>query len=238
MKTLKEYISKILVSISEGKEVGYVLDCVFDEELKKLQGFVIVDCESEEELFLPAVKIKAQNEKYIFIDDSSDVEFFGGEERNNPIGKRVFDNQGNDFGRVVDCVLKPRFLVEKLLTDKCEIMQKNIVKNGSDFIFYGNKKRKNKKNNNIFEKYQKNSQKIQENIPKIKIQEKTNSEIKKPEIMFLSPKSLLNKIATCDVYGFNNELIIKKNQTIDENVIKKAQKHNKLNYLFFNSKAV
>ncbi len=236
MNSLKDYISKILVSISEGKEIGYLLDCVLDEGLKELQGFIVVDSESEEEVFLPVGKIKAQNDKFIFVEGAFDVEFFGGEESNNPIGKHVFDCNGTDFGKVIDCRLRDNFKLEKLITDRCEIVQKNIMTNGKDFIFFGNKKRKKNQNKKIFENYQKNSQKIQENMPKIKIQEKIEKEIKQPEKVFISKEMLLGKIATCDIFGFNNELIVKKFQTIDENVLKKAKKHNKLNVLFFNSK--
>ena len=67
MNSLKDYISKILVSISEGKEIGYLLDSVLDDQLKKVKGFIVVDSESEEEVFLPVGKIKAQNDKFIFV---------------------------------------------------------------------------------------------------------------------------------------------------------------------------
>ncbi len=237
MKSLKSYISKKVVSINEGKEVGYVLDGSFDESLSRLLGLIVVDSESEEERLLPAKKIKAENDQIIFIEDESDIEFCEKNDRLNPIGKSVFDSKGVSFGRVEDCLLKDSFAVEKLVTDRCEIMQKNIITNGKDFLFFGLKKKNNKKNNVFFENYQKNTEIIQNNFPKIKIQEKINlNNISKPERIYSSTKMLLNKIATCDVYGYNNELIVKKNETVDENVVKKAKKHNKLNFLLFNCK--
>lgn len=235
MKSLRSYISKSLVSIEEGERVGYVLDCVLDDGLKKLEGFVIVDDESEEEKFLPARKIRSENEEFLFVLNSFEVEFLTSETSNNPVGKRVFDEKGNDYGKVEDVILSDSFKLEKLVTNRCEINQKNIITNGKDFLFFGNKRKINIKNQNYFEKNKKNNQ-IIENYPKIKIQEKLQEEVTSPQKIYSSAKSLLNRIATCDVLGLNNELIIKKFGVIDQNVINKAKKHNKLSFLMFNSK--
>lgn len=235
MKSLRSYISKSLVSIEEGERVGYVLDCVLDDGLKRLEGFVIVDDESEEEKFLPARKIRSENEEFLFVLNSFEVEFLTSETSNNPVGKRVFDEKGNDYGKVEDVILSDSFKLEKLVTNRCEINQKNIITNGKNFLFFGNKRKINIKNQNYFEKNKKNNQ-IIENYPKIKIQEKLQEEVTSPQKIYSSAISLLNRIATCDVLGLNNELIIKKFGVIDQNVINKAKKHNKLSFLMFNSK--
>ena len=77
-------------------------------------------------------------------------------------------------------------------------------------------------------------------MPKIEIQQ-INIENKKNDIairtkIYSSSRLLIGKLTTNDVFGYNNELIIKKNEIITKNIIEKAKKHNKLTFLMFNCK--
>ena len=66
MNSLKSFISKKVVSLGEGKLIGYVLNVCLDQKLNNLIGFIIVDEESEEEKFLSFKNLKSYNENYLF----------------------------------------------------------------------------------------------------------------------------------------------------------------------------
>lgn len=241
MNSLKSFISKKVVSLGEGKLIGYVLNVCLDQKLNNLIGFIIVDEESEEEKFLSFKNLKSYNENYLFVESVFDIENFFDSNNSSPIGKLVFTNYGDELGLVEDVIIDKN-KVQKIITNKSEILIKNIIKNGDDFLIFS-KKNNIKKNNFNFKENK------TENIPKIKIQEnvsqkiKINENINKSNNMFdlpirayTSTSLLLNKIALCDIIGFNNEIIIKKNEIITKKIIEKAKIHNKLNFLIFNCK--
>ncbi len=246
MKTEKisNFIAKNIVTLEEGQEIGYVLNCCFDSSLTKLLGFVVADEESERENYLPIQNVKTIGRDFIIIESSNKIELNYSGYSNSPTGKFVVDEEGNDLGRVIDGVVENNKLT-KLITTKCEINARSIYSSGVDCLFFGiNKKRKKKDK-------EKSSFIIKNNLPKIEMQsfeisknKILNNEVKNnsvkvvvnPTRVMLAPPSLLNKTACCDIYGLNNELIIKKGQIINEQKIAKAKKHGKINLLIINSK--
>jgi len=42
---------------------------------------------------------------------------------------------------------------------------------------------------------------------------------------------LIGRVMTNDIFGYNNEIIVQKNEIISQKIINKAKKHNKLNFL-------
>lgn len=234
MKNLKNIFGKKVISLSEGEKIGYVLDIFLDSDMKSLLGLKVIDEESENEVFLPFGKIISQNEECIFIESSTDCEFNFGLKNNNPIGKKVYDRMGVDLGKIIDIALNNK-RVDKIITELGEIKPKFIYSYGKEcLIFSKGKKLVKTKADNVFER--------RENLPKIEIMsqeiKKPNKDvqIESPAKMSLLPSMLLNRTVTEDIIGLNNELIIRKGQIITEKFLEKAKKHNKLNYLIFNSK--
>ena len=56
MENIKSFISKKIISL-QGEKIGYILNGLFDKQLKHFIGFVVVDEESEEEFILEEDKI-------------------------------------------------------------------------------------------------------------------------------------------------------------------------------------
>jgi len=217
---------KKVLALSEAEGVGYILNICFDDELKFLKGFIVIDDESENELFLPIEKVLSYKEECVVVNHASDCEL-SLEREMSPLGKTVYDKNGVNLG-VVERVEIINKKIDKLITNKCEIKQKYISGFSREFIIFSLKKQKKLKNNIKNEKII--------NIPKVEImQGQNNFTQKSPSKLAINSSMLLNRISTADIYGMNNELLIKKGEIITQNYINKAKKHNKLNYLFFNS---
>ena len=135
MENLNGIFGKKVISLSEGKKVGYILDVSIDSTLKYLLGFIVADEESEHELFLPLANIVSQNEECVFIENSSDTQLMFDEFTNNPLGKMVYDRRGITLGKVVDLVILGS-KIDKIITDKGEIKQKYIYSVGEDCIIF------------------------------------------------------------------------------------------------------
>lgn len=233
-----QFIAKNIVALQNGQEIGYILNLCFDESLTKLNGFIVVDDEEEKENFLSIRDVRVFGEDCIFIDSALSINLSMEEKQNNPIGKKVYDSKGAYLGRIQDVLLQGR-RVKSFVLKNCEIPARSIFSCGVDCFIFGIKKRKKQQKDAIF------SKKINF-LPKIEAQSTlTNSakigganmqKIQNPKRIILTPSDLLNKTATKDIFGLNNELIIKKGQTINQNKIEKAKIHGKLNLLIINSK--
>ena len=235
MEKLSEIISKKVISIGEGEEVGYILCPIFED--KNLLGFSVCDEESELEKFLSIDDLSFCGDE-VFIPSIFCMQNVTVEEGVSPLGKLVYSSEGQCLGRVEECFLEKN-KIKKLQTNLCEIMQKNIAQIGKDFVIF---QKNNKKSIKNAKKSQKNI-KLTEILPKVEILNKIENENNYlnfsstlPIKVIANKCSVIGKKLTKDVYGFNNELIGKENQIITEKMIKKAVKHNKYNFLLFCSK--
>lgn len=241
---VSELIAKDVITIENGKNVGYILNVCFDATLTKLVGFVVADEESERENFLSKQAVKMIGEDCVFIDDIFKLELNFSGEANNPIGKKVYSGEGEFLGVVRDVVcegVKPK----NLITSLCELPISNIYSVGVDCLFFSERKKRKKtyKSFNfasdiLLPKVETQSFEIggKENSSKFYIGNNKNKLVINPSKVTLAPSALLNKTATCDIYGLNNELIIKEGQIINQGKIEKAKKHGKINLLILNSK--
>lgn len=241
MEKISEEISKKILSLKSGNIVGFVLDVLFDEELKTLSGFVVADDESEELLFLDLENVKSIGDDCIVIEDEYDLEIYISSLYNNPIGKIVYDSQGLNLGKVVDVFLQGKN-VKKIVTTKCEFPLQYLRKAGEDCLIFGKKAKKNSKNM----LFKTNSH----NLPKITVQNITNnfndkinynlpsvmSKVERPIRLTANSNSLIGRQIVSDLIGYNNELIARKGDIINQKIINKAKYHNKLNLLLMFSK--
>lgn len=237
MEKLSSFISKKVISLREGNDVGYVLNLAFDEELKALKGFIVVDDESEHTFMVRIENVKNINDECIVIYSNTQLEFYLKDDCNNPIGKIVYDKDGVNLGRVVDVIVSGR-VVKKIITDKCEFLQRYIYSIG-DFIIYGTKGKKTDFKFNRQDEY----------MPKVYIQQAETNIItndtsssyptggqSKPYRITANQNILTGRVATSDIFGLNNEIIVKKNEKITTKIINKAKLHNKLGLLIYYSK--
>ncbi len=226
MEKISNYISKKVISLDEGENIGYIINVLFSDELSSLIGYIVVDEESDRLFIIDRADCKAVGDDCIIISSSSDLKVFLEEESNNPISKQVYDTSGLYLGRVIDVMVESG-KVKRIITTKCEFFRKNIRKIGKNYLIYGNKERKKLGKADVF--------KVEtDNLPIVNLQK--NEVQTKPYRLLANQNSLLGRTMTNDLYGYNNEIIAKKYDIINQNIINKAKLHNKLNFLIYYSK--
>lgn len=216
-----ENISKIVLSKNEGAIVGYILDIAIDFQSLNIKGYYVADEETEGEWFLKKEDISAVSDVVVLIDDSTKLEFVTNKPK-SMIGKSIFDERGVYFGKIED-IKYHKFKLEKFITDKCEILAKHIKNVGDDVVMVEFKKSRQK------QQLQKFPRSDNQNL----VQIQSFQPVTKPEKITLSSSFYIGKVVGEDIFGYNNERIISKGETISKNVVAKAKKHNKLNQLFF-----
>ena len=234
MERISNIISKKVVSIEESLCVGYVLDVCVDTAKKMVEGYLVCD-ESNEVINFLSTKNMLANNDYIIIKNINMLEFGDFVEPKNPIGKEVLDENGFSLGRIIDFEVKNGKIL-KLISKKCEINPKHIIDFNGDFLIFSQSKKKPIKKEFNFKNLNKQDlQKVE--IQSFILEKKENlSSVQIPFKSRILTNNLLGRILINDVFGLNNELIGRKNEIINEKIIKKAKSHNKVNHLFFNSK--
>lgn len=227
MEKISNNISKKVISLHEGEFIGYILDAVFDEDLDSLQGFLVVDDESEETFILNKENIKSVGDDCIMMDSTHNLKRSFDEDTFNPIGKNVYDANGVYLGTVIDVVVQGRS-VRRIITDKCEFFKRNIRKIGKNNIIFGKKSLKNTKRQALFVI----DESLNQKVTTLSVKEKQS----KPYRIFANQSSIIGRTMTSDLYGYNNEIIAKKFDIINQNIINRAKLHNKLNFLLYYSK--
>ncbi len=233
MEKISNIISKKVISLDNANQVGYVVNVIFDERVKFFTGLIIIDDESENSFVLQREDIYSMGDETIMIKSADCLQYNISSTSNNPVGKTVYDSHGNCLGRVCDVELSGK-VVKKIITNFCEFPQRFVRKSGDNFLIYGIYKK---------EKEKSFKEKVEiagaANLPKATIAQTLNGEFVRPESptrIFVNSNLLLGKVITSDIFGFNNELVAKKNDVISKKIISKAKAHNKLNLLSYYSK--
>lgn len=214
-------ISKIVLSQTSGEVVGYILDIAIDFQEFVIKGYYVVDEETESELFLKKEDVVASSDFVIIIEDVSKLEFSSNRPK-SLIGRFVFDDRGVFLGKIVSSKFHKNKL-EKILTDKCEILTRHIKNVGNDVVMVEFKKKRKTQTKKGFPKLQGDGL----------VQIQSSQSLTMPEKVTLSSSFYVGKVVGEDIFGYNNERIISKGETISKNVVAKAKKHNRLNQLFF-----
>lgn len=220
-----ENISKIILTL-DGQMIGYILDVAFDELTLKKIGYYVVDEETEGELFLKLEDVISISDVAVIVEDVLSFEFVQKRE-NFLMGKLVFDDKANCYGRVQKlCFNKNK--CEKICTTQCEILTKYIKTIGKDFVLLQFSKKKKQKHKDVFLEI--NTKLPNDNV--VEIQNKAVV-VSKPEKINLSTAFYVGKMSNEDILGYNNERIVSKGEIVSKAIVEKAKKHNKLNQLFF-----
>ena len=211
-----ENISKRVVCKQSGRVIGYLLDVAVDAELKKI-GYYVVDEQTESEFFVSVFDLNTLGE-VAFVESEMALQTFSGE-RERLVGKLVVDENGVEYGSVKEL----KFLdlkCQKLFTEKCEVLSKQVLRMCGDVIFLKLTKRKRRNKNLISRKV------FYENRPE-------DSFVETPKRISLAADYYIGKSVKSDVFGYNNERIVSRGEKITKNIFENAKKHNKLNELFF-----
>lgn len=231
MEKVSNFISKNLITLDKGENAGYILNIVFDDDLNRIQGFVVANDDTDRLYLLQKEDVKAIGADYIMTSSLDKLTLFLEEEENNPIGKCVVDTAGFSLGRVIDVLVQGN-IVRRIITNKCEFFRKNIRKLGKNYLIFGSKEKKQTvAPKEVFKV-------SSDNLPNVYIQSaKQNSgTVSKPYRILANQNSIIGRTMQSDLFGYNNEIIAKKYDIINQNIINRAKMHNKLNFLVYYSK--
>ena len=232
MEKLTQLISKNIFSLSSGKKLGYILNVNFDENLKYLKSFLVADDESEMEATIDAKNLFFSGGQ-AFVRREDVLTYSLGGEANNPIGKLVFTDKGGDCGKVREVVLAGN-KAQSVIADRICFSSREVSCVGADAIILGKKKKaaapQALSRPSFISSQPESLVSITASISAPEIQPTT------PYRISTDPKNLIGKMATKDIFGLNNELIIKKFEIITQKKLNEIKKHNKLNILFYNCK--
>lgn len=214
-------ISKIVVSKENGQNLGYVLDYFFDDAFN-VGGYIVVEEESENEYFLKKADVKVAY-NFLLVESVLSLQFLTDRET-SLIGKTMLTSDGKNLGVIKGFDIKKN-RCHRVWTDLCEIPSSKIGKVGKDFVFVGKKKQSKFSKINIFKT---------DVDAVVSIQK--SEEVKVPEKLVLSAEHFLGKVASEDVFGYNNERVIAKGEKVTKATVEKAKLHNRLNQLYFATK--
>ena len=234
MNKLSELISKEVISIYECERIGTVCAVCFNKNFTKIDGYIFFNDETDNENYISANKIYSLSEEGIFIRNISKIESVI-KQSNSPINKKAFSITGKSYGKIIDAVIDEKSNLLYLLTNTNEeLFIKNIVNIGEDLILLKEEDEKislsNFKPKETFEIFS------TENDVKVKIVPINISDTQQktfPTKLVANTDKLIGKRAKQTLLGFNNEIIIKQNQVINDTNIKMAKRHNKISQLIY-----
>ena len=202
MEKLSDLISKKIFSFTQGRKIGYVLNVKFDDAFN-IDKIVVASEEDEKELELSADRVRISGDN-VFVESENAISPATSQVI-SVIGKQVFTNRGTDLGRVIDVYLSNKKAV-CVISDKSAFSPRQIGVIGQDVIILG-KVNAPAGQVNVFAPREE-----EEYVSIMPIQQKIESQI--PQRVSTDPRSLIGKMATKDIFGLNNELIIKKYEII------------------------
>lgn len=220
---LSNLIGKQILAVYEGEIVGTVCGATFNYNLTKIKSLKVFD-NNENDYEINYSNIKAVGE-YVVIANTQKLEQFNPTNKTLPIYKTVININGNNLGKIIDAEIEINGTVKCYLSDKQEQILPAHITIRKDFVFYSENKLvlKNFKPKNVSPK----------NIV-VSILEKPNyNQNFAPTKITYNATTLLGKIAKSDLFGINNEIIIKANSVITEKTIADASRHNRLNQLYY-----
>ncbi len=243
METISKLINLPVLSLYEGEMIGNIKELYFDKKLKKLEYLSI---ENEEGLILViqskniynigknAVTIKNNNQATLMSNLEPFDEYFA------PLNFKIFSMHGELLGIAKDFGVDEKYEVKSIITEDKHIdtnMQINCSKNA--IILYDQDTVKinsfKTKALNLFKT--KKDEKV--SIQPIETQNVINiSSINNDnQVKVVSNTDfLLNRRTTADIFGLNDEIIIKNNSLITKKTVATATKFGKLKELMIKSR--
>lgn len=223
MEKLSNLISKKLFSFYEGAFIGVILNVAFDEKFN-IASLIVADSEGENEYAVVYDKTSVADGN-VFVTSVGEL-LTAGASAPRIIGKSVFTNKGQFCGRVEDVYLSKKAAV-CFATESMSFLPSQIGACG-DVIILG-KVAKGEAVNSFFAQH--DEQKVF-----ALASESVKEEPSVPYRVSTDAKSLIGKMATKDIFGLNNEILLKKYEIITQKKLLEIKKHNKLNILFYNCK--
>lgn len=126
MYRLTDIISKPVVSIAEGKQIGTTESAVFNRRLSKLKFISVFDLELEDKVYIPSSLILSMDKEAIMVKGLAEQE--RRPEENCPINAPIYDEEGGLLGRAADIILNEDFSVSQIeIAGGGSITPQNII---------------------------------------------------------------------------------------------------------------
>lgn len=256
MYTISDFLNRPVLSLYEGELLGNVQSIQFDKRLKKILMLEVKSAESIETYFLPVKNIYNVGKHAITVKNNQSIMLKESiepiESVKCPIGSKAYTIHGELQGVISALEFDDNYLISKILLENEKEIDVNKLASCSNntVIVYDEKSTVNV-GNFKFKKLPKlfKTKKVVEvkTMPteEIKLPPENNATIQSsaqptniilPNKTEVNNKFLLNRRVVKDIFGFNNELLIKNNSKITEQVIKTASKNGKLRELMIFSK--
>ena len=224
---LTQLFGKQVFSLYEGEIVGTISGAIFNDSFSKIKAFKIFD-QDENELELLLCNIKAMAD-YIIINNKSKLQYYFEAKNKSLMHKTIIDDVAKNRGKIIDADIENSGVVNYYITDQNEQLLSNNLYLRKEFIYYTEK-------TISVSKYKPKHKIVSPTNIKVNIlynNENSSREKFIPSRIQYDPSKSLGKVVKNDLYGINNEIIIKANQQITEKVINDASRHNRLNQLFY-----
>lgn len=222
---LTSLFGKQIFALYEGQTIGTISGATFNSALNKVKSFKVFDNDDNEfELMLCDVKAMSD---FAIVNNALKLRTALPEQNKEPMFKVVISNEGKNLGKIIDADILPNGNVENFITSHNVKIAPNNIYLRKDFAFFSETKIKIA---NLKPKT------FTQNLSEIKVKILNESYEKinfTPSKINYNPIVIVGKIAKSDLFGTNNEIIIKQNETITEKIIENASKHNRLNQLFY-----
>ena len=248
MKILSEIVSKQVLNLFSGKIEGTIKDVCFDNQYKKIVSLTMFD-EHEEEFVIPANKIYSIGDKVVIKNSEGLISTINQAEttQNNPINLQVFSIDGESFGRLSEIEFDDKLHAVSYKTKTKTFSSSQIVNVAKSIIINLSDKKvklsdfRPRKISTLISSTPQETVKIM--APQIEesptIQSSGNFTINtspSPQKIVGNTNFLLGRKVLKSIYSVSNQLIIKKEATINEKILDIARKNGKLSELTLYSK--
>lgn len=234
---ISELLQKPILSLYEGEILGNIHKIYFDKTKRKIKVFELVNEEDINYCLLPkyiyrlgkhAITIK--NKQNITLSLNEDLSAF----QPLPIDVKVYSLQGEYLGIAKDYSLNEKYELENIVLDNQQLISVSDIASCSanSVVTYYSDERVNIKS------FRYRIQRKNDSETKVKVLPKLFSSFNKiaPSTTNRESNSIVGRICIKDIKDNNNNIIIKQNSTITEQILALASSKNKLQDLMKYSK--
>ena len=225
-----------VLSLYEGELIGKVDKLYFDKNLKKLIEIGIVG-ENGTTMFLLVKDIYRVGKNAITVKNNQAINLKENSESKilAPIGSKVYSINGEFLGIVKEIKLNEKFFSEKIILENDQLVEVNrFASCGKNTLIIHDSNKKNimknlepTKSPKVFKGEEVEAQILpteKENPQVVSVEESRQAAIQNSDF-------LIGRVCMKDIVNFNNELLIKKNGTINKKNLKEIIKFGKLREL-------
>ena len=219
---LTNLIGKQVYSIYEGEILGTISGATFNNSLNKIKSFRVFDKDDNEyEILLCDIKALSD---CVVVTNKNKLSIMVGDEERSPMFKDVIDESAKMCGKIIDAEISENGLIESFITSENVAAKPELIYLRKDFVYLSSTPIKI---SNFRPRLNKPS-----SLKEITVNIMESKDFL-PRRATFNANSIVGKIAKSDLFGINNEIIIKANQQITQKIVTEATKHNRLNQLYY-----